>query len=162
MVSNIPVASTPNFFLHTVECFPWASYVNSPDCIDTALVLNGWATEEEISSLGDTDKKSRLVEGLHFRLNPDIHSKPDLGKREAISDQGGLCGLAAMSHALGSTVTTTSVLRTLDYDLMREEMASEVFISRQKLPEYMDLDLLKTFYECKHNYILIRVGIYLA
>ena len=116
--------------------------------------MNGWAAEEEISSLGDTDKKSRLVEGLHFRLNPDIHSKPDLGKREAISDQGGLCGLAAMSHALGSTVATSSVLRTLDYDLMREKIASEVFISRQKLPEYMDLDLLQTFYECKHSYIL--------
>ena len=117
--------------------------------------MNGWATEEEIPSLGDTDKKSRLVEGLHLRLNPDIHSKPDLGKREPISDQGGLCGLASMSHALGSTVATSSVLRTLDYDLMREEIASEVFISRQKLPEYMDLDLLETFHECKHSYILI-------
>ena len=113
------------------------------------MVLNGWATEEEISTLGDTDKKSRLVEGLYLRLNPDIHSKPDLGKRDPISDQGGLCGLAAMSHALGSTVATSSVLRTLDYDRMREEMASEVFISRQKLPEYMDLDLLEAFYECK-------------
>ena len=113
------------------------------------MVLNGWATEEEISTLGDTDKKSRLVEGLYFRLNPDIHSKPDLGKRDPISDQGGLCGLAAMSHALGSTVATSSVLRTLDYDRMREEMAAEVFISRQKLPEYMDMDLLEAFYECK-------------
>ena len=33
--------STFEFFIHIVECFPWASYVNSPDCIDTALVLNG-------------------------------------------------------------------------------------------------------------------------
>ena len=64
--------------------------------------------------------------------------------------------MAAMSQALGSTVATSSMLRTLDYDLMREEMASEVFISRQKLPEYMDLDLLETFHECKQNYILIR------
>ena len=115
--------------------------------------MNEWATEEEILTLGDTDKKSRLVEGLHLRLNPEIHSMPDLGKREAISDQGGLCGLAAMSHALGSTVATSSVLRTLDYDRMREEIASEVFIKRQELPEYMDLDLLETFYECKRSYI---------
>ena len=115
--------------------------------------MNEWATEEEILTLGDTDKKSRLVEGLHLRLNPEIHSMPDLGKREAISDQGGLCGLAAMSHALGSTVATSSVLRTLDYDRMREEIALEVFIKRQELPEYMDLDLLETFYECKSSYI---------
>ena len=115
------------------------------------MLVNGWATEEEIPTLGDTDKKSKLVEGLQFRLNPEIHSKPDLGKREAQSDQGGLCGLAALSHALGSTVATSSELRTLDYDLMREKIAAEIFISRQKLPEYMDEALLEKFFECEYN-----------
>ena len=115
------------------------------------MLVNGWATEEEIPTLGDTDKKSKLVEGLQFRLNPEIHSKPDLGKREAQSDQGGLCGLAALSHALGSTVVTSSQLRTLDYDLVREKIASEIFISRQKLPEYMDDALLEKFFECEYH-----------
>ena len=123
--------------------------MDSPDCLDTTLTLNGWATEEEVAGFGDTEKKSRAVESLHLFLNPDIHSLPDLGKREMVSDQGGLCGLAALYHALVNTIATASMLRQLDYDTMRELIASEINIKRGDLPGYIDSALLSEFHECK-------------
>ena len=81
--------------------------------MDTALTENSWVTEEELITLSDTDKKAKLMEALYLRLNPGIHSKPDLGKRPPASDQGGLCGLAALQHALGSTVATRVSQKTL-------------------------------------------------
>ena len=114
------------------------------------MILNEWATEEELAALGDTEKKSKMVESLHLLLNPEIHSLPDLGKREMVSDQGGLCGLAVLYHALVSTIATSSMLRKLDYDTMRELMASEINVKRSKIPEYIDSALLIEFHECKH------------
>ena len=134
---------------HPVECFPWASYVNTPDCMDTALVENSWVTEDELFTLSDTDKKAKLMEALYLRLNPDIHSKPDLGKRPPAGDQGGLCGLAALQHALGSTVATASMLRGLDYDGIRQMMASEIGVPGNQLGTLMDAELLTDFHTCK-------------
>ena len=118
--------------------------MDSPDCLDTTLTLNGWATEEEVAGFGDTERKSRAVESLHLFLNPDIHSLPDLGKREMVSDQGGLCGLA-----LVNTIANASMLRQLDYDTMRELIASEINIKRGDLPGYIDSALLSEFHDCK-------------
>ena len=70
--------------------------MDSSNCLETTLVLNGWATEEELATLGDTEKKSRMVETLHLLLNPEIHSQPDLGKRELASDQGDRAGARLM------------------------------------------------------------------
>ena len=123
--------------------------MDSPDCLDTTLVLNGWTTKDDLATSGDTEKKSRMVETLNLILNPEIHSLPDLGKRAIASDQGGLCGLAALYHALVSTIATSSMLRQLDYDAMRELMASEINIKRSKLPEFVDSALLSQFHECK-------------
>lgn len=123
--------------------------MDSSNCLETTLVLNGWATEEELATLGDTEKKSRMVETLHLLLNPQIHTQPDLGKREMTSEQGGLCGLASLYHALVSTIATSSMLRQLDYDTMRELMASEINIKRNKISEYVDSALLSEFHECK-------------
>ena len=123
--------------------------MDSSDCLNTTLVLNGWATEEELATLGNTEKKSRMVETLHLLLNPEIHSQPDLGKRELASDQGGLCGLASLYHALVNTIATSSMLRKLDYDTMRELMASEINIKRSKVPEFVDSALLSEFHKCK-------------
>ena len=117
--------------------------------MDTALIENSWVTKDELVTLSDTDKKAKLMEALHLRLNPDIHSKPDLGKRPAASDQGGLCGLSALQHALGSTVATASMLRGLDYDGIREMMASEMGVGISQLGTLMDADLLTDFYTCK-------------
>ena len=119
-------------------------------------MLNGWTTEEELASLGETEKKSKMVESLHLLLNPEIHSQPDLGKREMAGDQGGLCGLASLYHALVSTIATSSMLRQLDYETMRELMASEINIKRSKLPEYIDSALLTEFHECKKACLLIK------
>ena len=120
--------------------------------MDTALLENSWVTEEELATLSDTDKKAKLTEALFLRLNPDIHSKPDLGKREVSGDLGGLCGLAALHHALSSTVATASVLRGLDYDGMRRMMASEMGVGGSELGTFMDAELLTDFFACKFSY----------
>ena len=143
-----------NNFSPPVECFHWASYVNTPACMDTALIENSWVTEEDLVTLSDTDKRAKLTEALYLRLNPDIHSKPDLGKRLPASDQGGLCGLAALQHALGSTVATASMLRGLDYDGIRRMMASEIGVGGSQLGTLMDAELLTDFYTCKYNKFL--------
>ena len=117
--------------------------------MDTALLENSWITIDEIVTLSDTDKRAKLMEALHLRLNPRIHSKPDLGKREVAGDQGGLCGIAALQHALGSTVATASMLRHLDYDGIRQLMASEIGVAGSRLGTMMDVDLLNEFHTCK-------------
>ena len=119
--------------------------------MDNALIENSWVTEEELVTLSDTDKKAKLMEALYLRLNPDIHSKPDLGKRPPAGDQGGLCGLAALQHALGSTVATASMLRGLDYDGIRQMMASEIGVGGSQLGTFMDAELLTEFHTCKYN-----------
>ena len=65
------------------------------------------------------------------------------------SDKGGLCGLAALQQALASSVGTRSMLRTLDYDGIRETIVDEM---KQKIHKYNDVtdsDLLDQFYSCK-------------
>ena len=119
--------------------------------MDTALLENSWITIDEIVTLSDTDKRAKLMEALHLRLNQMIHSKPDLGKREVAGDQGGLCGIAALQHALGSTVATISMLRHLDYDGIRQLMASEMGLAGSRLGTMMDVDLLDEFHTCKYS-----------
>jgi hypothetical protein len=139
----------PKCHLPSVECYPWASYVETPYCVATALLLGGWATMEELALLSTTDMTLLLVAGLHTRLHPEVHSTQELTRREVAAPQGGLCGLAAIQHALGSTVATRSLLRTLHYDSMRVAMAKEIKINvTRDLPLYNDPKLLEEFHSC--------------
>ena len=133
----------------SVECYPWASYVSSEDCVDTALIQNAWATKEEVATLQDTDKRAMLISGLNLRLDPETHSKPELGGREVGSDVGGLCGLAALQDALASTMATLSMLRTMTFESIREMIGAEMDIPRHKVKNYNDEELLTKFNTCE-------------
>ena len=126
--------------------------MSSADCLDTALLQNSWATHEEIATLQDTDKKALLISSLNLRLDPETHSKPELGGREVASDLGGLCGLAALQHALASTIATQSMLRNMHVESIREMIGSEMGIQRHKVKDYNDAELLLEFNKCKYSH----------
>ena len=155
MVSHNSFLFSLNYILNivlliSVECYPWASYVGSDDCVNTALIQNSWATQEEVATLQDTDKKTMLISGLNLRLDPETHSKPELGGREVASDLGGLCGLAALQHALASTIATLSMLRTMSFESIREMIGKEMDIPRHKVKDYNDEELLTEFNTCEY------------
>ena len=49
-----------------------------------------------------------LIEKLNQKLNSSVHNHIDLNLREISSEQGSLCGLAAIYQALGDTLLTRS------------------------------------------------------
>ena len=69
-------------------------------------------------------KKTLLMERLNGKLNSSVHTQVDLSLREISSEQGGLCGLAAIYQALDSTLLTKSQLRAMGYEDLVEVMAS--------------------------------------
>ena len=67
--------------------------------------------------------------------------------------QGGLCGLAALQHALGSSLATRSQLRKMSYDVIRLEMSTEMGMSSVKARALTDADLLLHFHDCKSFHV---------
>ena len=53
-------------------------------------------------------KKTLLMEKLNQKLNSSVHNHIDLNLREISSEQGSLCGMAAIYQALGDTLLTRS------------------------------------------------------
>ena len=53
-------------------------------------------------------KKNLLMEKLNQKLNSSVHNHIDLNLREICSEQGSLCGMAAIYQALGDTLFTRS------------------------------------------------------
>ena len=53
-------------------------------------------------------KKTLLIEKLNQKLNSSVHNHIDLNLREISSEQGSLCGMAAIYQALGDTLLTRS------------------------------------------------------
>ena len=49
-----------------------------------------------------------LIEKLNEKLNSSVHNHIDLNLREISSEQGSLCGMAAIYQALGDTLLTRS------------------------------------------------------
>ena len=133
-----------------VECFPWASYVDTPDCLETSLLLNKWVNSSQLLEMSESDKKSLLVKRLSLRLDPLTHSVPELGQRPMVSEEGigGLCGLTALQHAMGSTIASPSELRTLSYDTMRTLMMDEMLLPTKIARDLTDADLLMHFHDC--------------
>ena len=127
--------------------------MDSSDCLNSALLLNKWANATELESLGENDKKKRLVASLSLRLDPSVHSQQELNQRPLIGSEGegGLCGLAALQHALGHTITSRSQLRTLSYETMRERITQEMGIPSS--PRHSDADLLMHLHDCKYKKI---------
>ena len=96
--------------------------MESSDCLETTLLLNNWANASELASLGENEKKKRLVTSLSLRLDSSVHSEQELNQRPLVASEGGLCGLAALQQGLGQTIATRSQLRTLSYETMRERI----------------------------------------
>ena len=91
-----------------------------------------------------------LISGLNLRLDPETHSKPELGGREVASDVGGLCGLTALQQALASTIATLSMLQTMSIESIREMIGKEMDIPRHKIKDYNDEELLTEFNTCEY------------
>ena len=47
----------------------------------TALVQNGWLSQEQVEEMGETDLKAALIEKLNKHLDDEIHSVPELSYR---------------------------------------------------------------------------------
>ena len=135
------------YILFAVECYPWASYVESIDCLDSSLLLNKWANASELEMLAENEKKKRLVTSLSLRLDPSVHSQQELNQRPLSGSEGGLCGLAALQHGLGHTIASRSQLRTLSYETMRLKITEEMGIPSS--PRHSDADLLMHLHDCK-------------
>ena len=121
--------------------------MESIDCLDSSLLLNKWANASELESLGENDKKKRLVAGLSLRLDSSVHSQQELNQRTLSGSEGGLCGLAALQHGLGQTIASRSQLRTLSYETMREKITEEMEIPSS--PRHSDADLLMHLHDCE-------------
>ena len=135
------------YILFAVECYPWASYVESIDCLGSSLLLNKWANASELEILAENEKKKLLVTRLSLRLDPSVHSQQELNQRPLSGSEGGLCGLAALQHGLGHTIASRSQLRTLSYETMRLKITEEMGIPSS--PRHSDADLLMHLHDCK-------------
>ena len=113
--------------------------------------MNKWASSSQLPEMSESDRKSLLVKSLSLHLDPGTHSVPELGQRPVVSDEGlgGLCGLAALYHALGSTIASKSELRTFSYDSMRSLIAEEMSLSTKASREMSDADLLMHLHDCE-------------
>lgn len=129
-----------------MECYPWAEYVDSADCLSAALLQNRWVTTAELSSMTEADMKTRLVAGLHLRLMGSSHTVNDLNSREISVSKGGLCGLAGLQQALGSSLVSSSQLRSLSYVDIRQRMEQEMMMGPSRMS---DADLLSEFFSCR-------------
>ena len=93
-------------FCVAVSCFEWSSYIKAKDCVDQALVNNGWTSASDLTSMSSAEKKKLLVSKLSFHYDGEIHSEFALTNRKESSDVGSLCGLAAVFQAAVDTTFT--------------------------------------------------------
>lgn len=94
------------FFPLQVSCFEWSSYIKAKDCVDQALVNNGWSSASDLTNMSSAEKKTLLVSKLSFYYDGEIHSEFALANRKESSDVGSLCGLAAVYQAAVDTILT--------------------------------------------------------
>ena len=119
------------------------------DCLDLALSLNHWATDEELLSYEVADKKNTLMNSLNKVLNAEVHSFIDLSLRDVAGDKGSLCGLAALYQALVNTILSKSQLKGYSFDDMKAAMATEMENDPKGVKKIKDTELLKDFFQCK-------------
>ena len=89
-----------------MSCFEWSSYIKAKDCVDQALVNNGWSSLFDLTNMSSAEKKTLLVSKLSFYYDGEIHSEFALANRKDSSDVGSLCGLAAVYQAAVDTTFT--------------------------------------------------------
>ena len=115
--------------------------MDEDNCIDSSMLMNGWATYQDIESLDISDKRTVLIEYLHEHLDGLEHSLPDLAGRETISPTGGLCGLSFLYKALHDTVLTKSQLKSHSLLTMKrrllEEMEMDEILAKTETDKYV-------------------------
>ena len=95
-------------------------------------------------------KKALLMEKLNRNLNSSVHNQVDLSLREISSEQGGLCGLAAIYQAVDSTLLTKSQLRAMGYEELVEVMAEEMRMDMDDARKKSDAEMLMHFHDCEY------------
>ena len=104
----------------------------------------------------DEDKKKALLtERLNMKLNDSVHTVVDLGLRQVSSEQGGLCGLAAIYQALDSTILTKSQLRSMSYEELVEVMADEMGIPINDARKKSDAEMLMHLHDCEFFHFFV-------
>ena len=136
-----------------MSCYQWFSYVDDQNCLGQALLLNHWATEDEMAGLVDADKKNLLMNNLNKFLDPEIHTFIDLSMRDVSGGAGSLCGMAAFYQALVSTILTKSQLKQYSYDAMKVAVADEMKKDPKKARKEKDANLLTAYYNCKYVFL---------
>ena len=112
---------------------------------------NLWATTDELLTMEEETKKSLLTEKLNLKLNDTVHTLVDLSLRPIAADQGGLCGLAAVYHALGATLLTKSQLRAMAYEQLMEIIAEELELDLGDSRKKSDAEMLMHLHDCKYS-----------
>ena len=95
-------------------------------------------------------KKTLLIEKLNQKLNSSVHNHIDLNLREISSEQGSLCGMAAIYQALGDTLLTRSQLRALSYEDLVEVMVDEMRMDADVARRKSDAEMLMHFHDCEY------------
>ena len=98
----------------------------------------------------EESKKTLLMERLNGKLNSSVHTQADLSLREISSEQGGLCGLAAIYQALDSTLLTKSQLRAMGYEELVEVMAEEMRMDLDDATKKSDAEMLMHLHDCEY------------
>ena len=133
-----------------MSCYQWFSYVDDQNCLGQALLLNHWATEDEMAGLVDADKKNTLMNNLNKFLDPEIHTFIDLSMRDVSGGAGSLCGIAALYQALISTIRTKSQLKQYSYDTMKAAVAEEMGKDPKIARKEKDAALLTAYFNCEY------------
>ena len=90
-----------------------------------------------------------------MKLNDSVHTVVDLGLRQVSSEQGGLCGLAAIYQALDSTILTKSQLRSMSYEELVEVMADEMGIPINDARKKSDAEMLMHLHDCEFSHFFV-------
>ena len=100
--------------------------MDQDNCIDSSIIMNGWATFQDLAGVQETDKRTLLIEFLHEHLDSSEHTLADLPGRDTTSPSGGLCGIAFLYKALHDTVLTKSQLKFYSHLSMKKIMIREM------------------------------------
>ena len=118
----------------------------TPDCMDQALIQNGWSTQAEILNMKEGNKKMLLYSKISFHFASDYHTLSDLSMRAVSSKMGSLCGISALYQAAVDTVLTTFQIKSMTYDDVKTELL--LLVNKDPILDksISDEDLLKLYH----------------
>ena len=151
-----------------MSCFEWSSYIKAKDCVDQALVNNGWSSASDLTNMSSAEKKTLLVSKLSFYYDGEIHSEFALANRKESSDVGSLCGLAAVYQAaVDTTLTVFQVgdnmsrvsmsscfqLKAMSYKDVKVALHETMGLDPVTEKISSDVELLEAYFSCEGKYL---------